>query len=216
MTAESYPPRMATPPKPVPWEEVVDLCGDLLEWLVAKGLADRGDDFLGAMVNAHRRADPTDSLAHSVAQALWKLISYMRAGDLKDLQPTVSSLPFAEAQKTLFLDFSIEIETEEEIRALRTRFVRVRRMMRKVISRRADRIACFPIGTELDRLHQEATVAAVMEHLEAAEKATGAFHTSFQRLNPVGTEFPLTFKGWGQFRDALRAELTAIGFVWPD
>lgn len=205
---------MATKAKPVPWEEVVDLCGDLFGWLVAEGLADAKEPHVTAAVRILTMS-PTDLVA-GVAYALARVEVYRSTDRLNDAQRLLDAGMRQEVHELLF-DYSIEQQAERDVRALSSRFAEIGRLIGKIEARKVRRAALHAEGplSDADLQHQRAKLENVLARLQAVGDATQSLLQSFRQFSPLTTEYPLTSAGWKQFDKAIRAELSNLGFVWP-
>lgn len=209
---------MATKPKPVPWEDVVDACGDLFEWLVANGHARKGEFVLSAALRVLAESGPDRVLAFSVARALMRLELYRNADRSNDARALFAGSRMAQEIKELIFDYSIEQKGERDIRALSPRLAEIRRLIGKIEDRKIRRQALSPGAplSDADRQYQQSTLKRVLASLNAAGQAMEDLLQSYRQFSPAMTDYPLTFAGWKKFETAVRAELTKLGFVWPE
>jgi hypothetical protein len=205
---------VATKAKAVPWEEVVDVCDDLFDWLVAKGLADGTHPHVTAAVRI--LTSSPDDLVAAVAQALVRVELYRSADQLNDARTRFGPRLPQEIHELLF-DYSTEQGAEHNVRALSSRLAEIRRLIVKIEERKVRRAALYAAGprSDADGEHQQAKLDNVLASLRAVGEAAQSLLESFREFSPGTTEYPLTFAGWKQFEKAIRAELAKLGFVWP-
>lgn len=205
---------MATKAKPVPWEQVVDVCADLFDWLVAEGLADAKEPHATAAVRI--LTESRGELSTGVANALVRVELYRSADKLSDVRSLLGSGSRQEIH-ALLLDYSLEQQAEGDVRALAPRLAEIRRLIAKIENRKARRAEVFgavPLS-EADLQRQQAKLESVLADVQAVGDAAQSLLHSFREFSPLTTEYPLTLAGWKQFEMAIRAELSRLGFVWP-
>jgi hypothetical protein len=209
---------MATKPKPVPWEDVVDLCGDLFEWLVENGHASKGDYRATAAGHTLAKAAPGDALVRAVAHSLLILDGYVSAGKRQDMPGLFANSRIPKNVQELLFSDAIEEEADRDIRDLSPRLAQIRRLIGKIAERNTRRQVLSHHTLSLceeDRKRKQAILEGVLAGLQRVEEATKELYRSFQQFNPAATRYPLTLAGWLQFKKEIRGDLTKLGFLWP-
>lgn len=196
---------MPTPPKPVPWDEVIEIREDLLAWLEKRGHV-RMEGRLRteseiAVALRMLGADPADeSPEHRVGRALFNLERFhghVRDEDAPDNRP--------------------EQEADRSLRGLQPAMRHIQRLVRKSQEpalERMDQSDLLPEVKENGKVQLAAEYDAWNERLELMIGALAELHEQFLVLCPSVSERPQTLSGWQALKKELKASLEGVDIKW--
>ena len=206
---------MATKPREVPCDEVIDRSDELLAWLVTRKLATRRDSTLAAAFRVLGGPRVEGSCERIVAECLFELETFLVAAQRRDSPPKLLEEPRTEEERSLLYDDGPEAEADKALRAFGPKLQHLKKLIKLVAVRKVERaklkgfnaeaVRATRAETKLFALGALARVERVREELELVLEIFGA-------MCPALPEHELTLSGWRKLDGSVRKRLHAAGY----
>lgn len=207
---------MATKPKEVPCDEVIDCSDELCGWLVGRNLAAPKDSALKASLRVLGKYPDEDCLENVVGQCLYELEMFLVAAQRRASAVRAQRLePLSDDAKSLLYDDGPEVETDKAIRAFDPKLAHLKRLIRRVAIRKVQRAKLKGFNAEVlnDTLtHTKFLASRAIKQIELARRALAAVHEAFQVMIPALPELEVTLSGWRTLERSVRQRLRAAGY----
>ena len=207
---------MATKPKEVPCEEVIDCIDELHFWLVSRNLAKRNVGALKASFDVLYRYPDESRVENVVARCIHELDEFLVAEQrrAKALQaPHLQHLN--DEDKSLLFDAGPEVETDKAIRAFEPKLAHLKRLLEQVAMRKVLRTKLKGFDDAVvsaTRTETRVFAECAFEQLELAQRKLAIVLEAFQTMCPALPEDELTLSGWRRLERSVRKRLRAAGY----
>jgi len=207
---------MATKPKEVPCDEVIDCSDELRGWLVSRNLAGRKDSALKASFDVLATYPDEGCLENIVAQCIYELEMFLAAAQRRDSEIQAPRLePLSDVDKSLLYDDSPEVETDKAIRAFDPKLAQLERLIRRVAIRKVQRAKLKGFNAKVmnDTVTETKVFAScAIEQIELVRRKLALVLEAFQTMCPALPEDEVTLSGWRKLERSVRKRLRAAGY----
>jgi hypothetical protein len=191
---------MATKPREVPCDEVIDRIDELLAWLVVRKLATRRDSALVAAFRVLGVSRAERSSERVVAECLYELEMFLVAAQRRDARPKLCEEPRTEEERSLLYDVAPEAEAAKAIRALDPKLQHLKKLIKQVAVRKVERAKLRGFEGE------------ILARLARAQDEVDLVLEIFTALCPALPEHELTLSGWRKLDASVGKRLKAAGY----
>jgi|SRR5450631_1833824 len=206
---------MATKPREVPCDEVIDRIDELHDWLIAQKLATRRDSTLAAAFRVLGVPRAEGSCERVVAECMYELEMFLVAAQRRDSPPALREEPRTKEERSLLYDDGPEAEAGRAIRAFEPKLQHLKRLIKRVAVRKVERakLKGFDTGT-VRSTHAQTKLLAVgaIARVERVRKELELVLEIFETMCPALPEHELTLSGWRQLDASVRKRLQASGY----
>src|SRR6188768_2832350 len=207
---------MATKPKEVPCDEVVDCSDELRGWLVSRNLATPKVSALKASFDVLARYPDEDRLENVVACCLYELETFLVAAQRRDPEIQGPRLkPLSAEDRSLLYDDGPEVETDKAIRAFDPKLAHLERLIRRVAIRKVKRAKLKGFSAEVmnDTLMEtKVSASRAIKQINAVRLRLEFVLEAFQTMCPALPEDEVTLSGWRKLERSIRTRLRAAGY----
>jgi hypothetical protein len=206
---------MATKPREVPCDEVIDRIDELLAWLVVRKLATRRDSALVAAFRVLGVSRPEHSCERVVAECLYELEMFLVAAQRRDARPKLREEPRTAEERSLLYDVAPEAEAAKAIRALDPKIQHLKKLIKQVAIRKVERAKLRGFEGEIlraTRAETKALALIALARLARAQDEVDLVLEIFTALCPALPEHELTLSGWRKLDSSVGNRLKAAGY----
>jgi hypothetical protein len=207
---------MATKPKEVPCDEVIDCSDELRTWLVSRNLATPKASALKVSFDVLARYPDEACLENVVAQCIYELEMFLAAAQRRDSEVQAPRLvPLSDDDKSLLYDDGPEVETDKAIRAFDPKLAHLERLIRRVAIRKVQRAKLKGFNAKVmnDTLTETKFFASrAIEQIEVVRRKLAVVHEAIQTMIPALPEDEVTLAGWRKLDRSVRKRLRAAGY----
>jgi len=207
---------MATKPKEVPCEEVIDWVDDLQAWLIGRKLAKRSDGALATSFNVLAKYPDESTLEHVVARCIYDLEMFLAAARRRDSEIRAPHLePLSDEEQSLLFDDGPEVETDKAIRAFDPKLAHLERLIRRIAIRKVQRAKLKGVDAKVmsDTLLETKFFASrAIEQIELVRRKLALVGEAIQTMCPALPDDEVTLSGWRKLERSVRKRLRAAGY----
>jgi hypothetical protein len=207
---------MATKPKEVPCDEVIDCSDELRGWLVSRNLAGPKVSALKASFDVLARYPDEGRLENVVAQCIYELEMFLSAAQRRDPEVQAPRLePLSDEDKSLLYDDGPEVEADKAIRAFDPKLAHLERLIRRVAIRKVQRAKLKGFNAEVmsdTAIETELLASRAIEQIELVRRKLAFVLEAFQIMCPALPEDEVTLSGWRKLERSVRKRLSVAGY----
>jgi hypothetical protein len=206
---------MATKPREVPCDEVIDRIDELLAWLVTRKLATRRDSTLAAAFRVLGGPRAEGSCERAVAECLYELETFLVAAQRRDSPPKLREEPRTEVERSLLYNDGPEAEADKALRAFAPKLQHLKKLIKRVAVRKVERAKLKGFNAEVVRATRAETKLLALGAVARVERVREDLQLVleiFEAMCPALPEHELTLSGWRKLDGSVRKRLHAAGY----
>ncbi|HET7543825.1 MAG TPA: hypothetical protein VFK05_28330 [Polyangiaceae bacterium] len=207
---------MATKPKEVPCDEVIDLSDELLSWLVDRNLATRKIGALTASLNVLGTYPDEGRLENVVAQCLFEVEMFLAAAQRRDSEVPARRLEgLSNEDKSLLYDDGPEMETDKAIRAFDPKLAHLERLIRQVALRKVKRAKLKGANAHVMKdtvMETKFFASHAIQQIAVVRRKLDLVLEAIQTIIPALPEEETTLSGWRKLDRSIRRRLRVAGY----
>lgn len=207
---------MATKPKEVPCEEVIDCIDELHTWLVSRNLAPPKISATKASSDVLYRYPDEGRLENVVARCIYELEEFLAAAQRRAKVIQAGQLAgLSDEDRSLLFDDGPEVETDKAIRAFGPKLAHLERLIRSVAIRKVQRAKLKGFNAEVvsaTRTETKVLALCAVRQIGLAQRRLALVLETFQTMCPALPEDEVTLSGWRKLEQSVRRRLRAAGY----